>query len=158
MNTIGGRIKSLRVKKGLSAQALGDIIGRSKSNISGYETGKYDPSASTVISLCKYFGVSADWLLTGENVHKSEREGDKPPRSHFEVYCDGIQLTESEADLVAMYRLIDGADRQTVFDLTKLKYEQKTGEKVSTYSTYSDTKEPEKNGPENGGKAVNGTD
>lgn len=101
MNTIGERIKSLRAEKGLSTQELGNIVGRSKSNISGYETGKYEPSAQTIISMCKYFGVSADWLLTGVTVQKTEQ-------------CDGEPLSEAEADLVAMYRLISAEDRKTI--------------------------------------------
>lgn len=156
MNTIGERIKSLRVGNGLSAQALGDIVGRSKSNISGYETGKYDPSASTVISLCEYFGVSADWLLTGADVQKSERPEAEPPRSRFEVYCDGEQLNEVEADLVAMFRLIGEKEREISFDFVTGLYEKATGEKGSTYSTYTDTSRQQKSDPEDGKKSTHG--
>jgi len=154
MNTIGARIKSLRVEKGLSAQALGDIVGRSKSNISGYETGKYDPSASTVISLCDYFGVSADWLLTGAEVQKSERTEAEPPRSRFEVYCDGEQLNETEADLVAMFRLIGAKEREISFDFVTGLYEKATGEKGSVYATYTDTSGQQKSEPTSGGKSA----
>ncbi len=157
MNSIGERIKSLRLGKGLSAQALGNIIGRSKSNISGYETGKYDPSASTVISLCEYFGVAADWLLTGLNVQKPEQAEHLPPRSRFDVYCDGVPLTEEEADLVAMYRLLDAPDRKTVFDIAKLKYQQKTGEEISIYSTYFDENEMQKSAPDDDDNTASGT-
>lgn len=149
MNTIGERIKSLRVERGLSAQALGDIVGRSKSNISGYETGKYDPSASTIIALCKYFGVSADWLLTGTAVQKSEHNETNSPSSRFKVYCDGEQLKEAEADLVAMFRLIGEKEREISFDFVTGLYEKATGEKASIYSTYIDTHEPQNGGPQN---------
>lgn len=53
-----------------------------------------------------------------------------------------------------MYRLVPDADKRTIFDLTKLKYEQATGEKVSTYSTYSDTTETQKSAPGDDGKAA----
>ncbi len=157
MNTIGERIKFLRMEKGLSAQALGDIIGRSKSNISGYETGKYDPSASTVISLCEYFGVAADWLLTGMDVHKSEQEEFDHPRLRFEVYCDGQPLTEEEADLVAMFRVLDAKSREYAFDSVTMLYEKATGEKVSTYSTYIDTSEQQKSAPDDDDNTASGT-
>ena len=29
----------------------------------GYEKGEYDPSTATLIKLCRYFNVSADYLL-----------------------------------------------------------------------------------------------
>lgn len=150
MSNMGERIKSLRTGKGLSIRELGGIIGRSNSNISGYETGKFEPSASTVVSLCQYFDVSADWLLTGINGQKLEQEEIPDPLPRFEVYCDGLPLSETEADLVAMYRLISSEDRKTIFDLTTLKYEQATGERGSVYSTYTDTNARQKSGYDEG--------
>ncbi len=147
MNTIGERIKFLRVKEGLSAQALGDIVGRSKSNISGYETGKYEPSSSTVISLCKHFGVTADWLLTGTSGQISERPESEASHSRFEIYCDGRQLDEVEADLVAMFRLLDEKSREYAFDSMSMLYEKATGEKASIYSTYSVISSQQKSAP-----------
>jgi Predicted transcriptional regulators len=155
VNTIGERIKFLRVKEGLSAQALGDIVGRSKSNISGYETGKYEPSASTVISLCKHFGVTADWLLTGANDQILEQSESEASHSRFEVYCDGRQLNEVEADLVAMFRLLDDKSREYAFDSMSMLYEKATGEKASIYSTYSDTSSQQKSAPDGDDEAAN---
>lgn len=70
--------------------------------------------------------------------------------------CDGVPLAESEADLIAMYRLVPDADKQTIFDIAKLKYEQSTGEKVSIYSTYSDTSKKQKDAPVDDGKIASG--
>ena len=51
MKSIGDRIKMLRKAANLTQSQLGELIGKSKGNISGYENGTYDPSASTIIEL-----------------------------------------------------------------------------------------------------------
>jgi transcriptional regulator with XRE-family HTH domain len=66
MNTIGERIKYLRKLQGLTTEQLADVIGMKKGSVSSYENNRYDPSAKTIVSICKQFDVSADWLLTGE--------------------------------------------------------------------------------------------
>jgi transcriptional regulator with XRE-family HTH domain len=147
--TVGERIKARRNELKMTMKNVTAASGVKSGSLSEMENDKYLPSAQNLLALSRALNCSVDWLLTGKEYRKSEG---------VPLICDGVPLTESESDLIAMYRLIPDADKQTVFDITKLKYEQTTGEKVSIYSTYSDTKEPEKNGPENGGKAVNGTD
>ena len=45
---------------------LGDVIGFAESTISQYETGKRSPDFETLLKLGEYFGVSVEYLLTGE--------------------------------------------------------------------------------------------
>lgn len=52
-----------------------------------------------------------------------------------------MTLSETEADLVAMYRILDARDKEHAFDMVTLLYEKATGEKASVYSTYTDTNE-----------------
>lgn len=66
METIGTRIKNLRISKGLTLEYVSKSIGKSKGNISSYENNKYEPSAQTIISLATLFNVSTDYLLTGK--------------------------------------------------------------------------------------------
>jgi hypothetical protein len=66
--------------------------------------------------------------------------------------CDGVPLSEDEADLIAMYRLLDDRNKEDVFDLVNLKYEKMTGERSSTYSTYSDTNKQQKSDSDEGFK------
>ena len=57
------RLKELRMSKNLSQKDLGKIIGTTYSAISYWENGINEPKISYVIALCKYFGVTADYLL-----------------------------------------------------------------------------------------------
>ena len=57
------RVKELRTAKGISQKELGRAIGTTYSAISYWEKGINEPKISYVIALCKYFEVSADYLL-----------------------------------------------------------------------------------------------
>lgn len=131
-------IKSLRAEKGLSQSQLAKEVGVSTGNIGDWEIGRSKPGYVALVALSRYFGVPSDYLL-GLTGDRNQKKGEP-------LVCDGEPLSEAEADLVAMYRLISAEDRKTIFDLTTLKYEQSTGERGSVYSTYTDTNEPPKNG------------
>ncbi len=57
------RLKELRLAKGVSQKELGKIIGATYSAISYWENGTNEPKMSYIVALCKYFEVSADYLL-----------------------------------------------------------------------------------------------
>lgn len=58
----------LRDQEGLSQQAIGDLIGVSRSAVNGYEKGKSYPVADKLLKLARHFKVSVDYLLTGEKL------------------------------------------------------------------------------------------
>lgn len=57
------RLKELRLARGLSQKELGAKIGTTYSAISFWENGVNEPKISYVIALCKFFDVTADYLL-----------------------------------------------------------------------------------------------
>lgn len=57
------RIKELREEKGLSQAQLAAELGLNQRTISNYETGILEPNIQTIKKLCKYFNVTADYLL-----------------------------------------------------------------------------------------------
>ena len=62
--SIQEKLKDLRVGKGLSLEELAKETGLSKSALGSYERNDYkDISHTAIISLAKYYGVSADYLL-----------------------------------------------------------------------------------------------
>ena len=65
---IGQRIKTLRIEKGLTQEALGEKLGLDKGTVSKMERGENAPTAKTLIAIKKLFGVSTDWILTGEGL------------------------------------------------------------------------------------------
>ena len=63
MELFGLRLKTLRQGKDLTQKQLADKLDVVKSSVSGYEQNTIYPSVEVLIKLCKYFDVSADYLL-----------------------------------------------------------------------------------------------
>lgn len=60
------RIKELRKKLKLTQTEFGNRIGVKGNTITGYETGIRSPSEAVIVSICREFNVSENWLRTGE--------------------------------------------------------------------------------------------
>ena len=63
---IGGRIKELRLEKGLSQMQLSKLIGVSQKAVDYWERSVNEPKASYIIALVKVFEISFDEFF--ENV------------------------------------------------------------------------------------------
>lgn len=63
MNKFAERLKELREEKNISQMELGVLTGISQSAIGRYELKERMPTIDNVISLCKFFGVTSDYLI-----------------------------------------------------------------------------------------------
>jgi len=63
MELFGLRLKALRLNKNLTQEQLGDKLGIVGGSVSGYEKGTIYPSVEVLIEICKYFDVSANYML-----------------------------------------------------------------------------------------------
>ena len=63
MSTFGAKIRSLRENLELSQQEVSSQIGCSSKVLSNYELDKREPDFETLIKLCDFFNVTADYLL-----------------------------------------------------------------------------------------------
>ena len=61
--TFGEKIRLLREEKELNQTELGRAVNMTQRKISYMECGKYEPGMDDLIALCRYFHVSADYLL-----------------------------------------------------------------------------------------------
>lgn len=59
----GERIRNLREDRDLTQSELGAQVNMTQRKISYIERGKYEPSIDDIVSLCKFFDVSSDYLL-----------------------------------------------------------------------------------------------
>lgn len=57
------RIRALREDKDLNQTQLGKIMNMSQRKISRLETGESEPTTDEIISFCRFYKVSADYIL-----------------------------------------------------------------------------------------------
>lgn len=63
MSMVYKNIRSIREDSDLTQQHLADMLNISQNTYSQYETGKIEWTASTLVKIADYFGVSVDYLL-----------------------------------------------------------------------------------------------
>ena len=61
--TFGEKLKLLREENELSQTELGKAVNMTQRKVSYMENDKYEPSIEDLKALCRYFNVSADYLL-----------------------------------------------------------------------------------------------
>lgn len=57
------RLCEIRKKKGLSQKKVAEILGIPQQQYSRYENGKFEIPVRYIITLCRFYGISSDWLL-----------------------------------------------------------------------------------------------
>lgn len=71
---IGRRIANLMIEDGLTYGKLADAIGCTPCTISHWTNGDTTPTTAILYELCRYFDVSADWILGLSNIKKKWKE------------------------------------------------------------------------------------
>lgn len=97
------KLRELRKRTGITMKDLGEAIGLAESTISHYETGKRQPDYETLLKLGEFFGVSVDYLLTGDESKKAptpEGEREIDDRKMKAAFLGGLAdgLSEEEID------------------------------------------------------------
>lgn len=62
-NKFSQKLYELRKEKKMKQSDLGKAIGVSTRSISHYESGERECDFDTLIKICKFFGVSSDFML-----------------------------------------------------------------------------------------------
>ena len=65
-DTPGARLRAFRTDRGLTGQALAEALDATKSTISYWEAGRTELPRAICLALETLFGVSSQWLATGE--------------------------------------------------------------------------------------------
>ena len=87
---IGQRIKIARIKKGITQEAVSDIIDVTPAHMSNIETGKTKVSLPTLIAIANALSVSVDTLLC-DNVLASKVIFEKEAKELFKD-CDEYEV------------------------------------------------------------------
>lgn len=139
-------LRELRSKKGVTQVELAKAIGVSNGNVGDWERGRSKPGYEALVALARYFEIDAGRLL------------ELPPLPSNPPTCDGVPLSQLEADFLAMFRLLPPDAREEIFDLVHFKYKRIVEEKKgSIYSTYFDGSDDGKSGPAGSREARDGT-
>lgn len=81
---IGKRIKKIRLRKGLSQEKFGEIIGVKKAAISKIENGENSLSKRNLETICYKFNINEDWIKTGLGDIFVAQSKDNEIRAFFE--------------------------------------------------------------------------
>ena len=57
------RLRVIRTKKGYSQMDIAEVLDMQQQQYSRYETGQNEIPVRHIITLCKFYSISADWLL-----------------------------------------------------------------------------------------------
>lgn len=68
--SFGERIRNLREDADLNQSQLGQAVHMTQRKISYIECGKYEPGIDDIVAFCKFFKVSADYLLGLTDIRK----------------------------------------------------------------------------------------
>ena len=63
MVPLGKKLKELRINKGVTQKQIAEYLGIAPNSLQQFEYDKVNPSYENLIKLCRYFNVSADYLL-----------------------------------------------------------------------------------------------
>ena len=63
-------LKNIRKKRNLNQQKVAMDLNISREALSYYENGKREPSLSLLVDMSRYFNVSINYLITGEEFQK----------------------------------------------------------------------------------------
>lgn len=78
---IGAKIRSLRVKKKMTQEELGDLLGLKHNSISAIERGVNSFDANTIYSITKIFGIKVDELYPHFDNEQSDSTKEMPDLS-----------------------------------------------------------------------------
>ena len=105
----GETLKNLREIKGITQKDLGKILGVSRATIAGYETKNHQPDYEKLETLSRFFDVSIDFLLTGEESFHIERM--KRPMINEKVL---------DTEVIKVYKTLPPEAKQDVLKYLKL--------------------------------------
>lgn len=63
-------LKNIRKQRNLNQQKVAMDLNISREALSYYENGKREPSLSLLVAMSKYYNVSINYLITGEEFQK----------------------------------------------------------------------------------------
>lgn len=86
----GKKLYELRKQKGLTQEELAEILYVSRTAISKWESGRGFPNIESLKSISKYFSVSLDQLISGEEILEIAGSDSKEKQNHLRDLIFGL--------------------------------------------------------------------
>jgi transcriptional regulator with XRE-family HTH domain len=158
MDTVGSRIKSIRLDQNLNQKEFCNKIKLGQSRLSEIESNKNKPSFDTLLSIKDVFGVSIDWIISGsEYSNDSNSSLSEDEKELLEKYRSGLEpifdkdikrlsgeigrLNDQEHDLLLKYRKLNTIEQDDIYDNVCWKYDRLLQKKMSSGSKNGKDKE-----------------
>lgn len=77
---VAKRLKMLRESRGLTLQAIADVLGIPKTTYAHYEKSENEPKISILVKISQFYGITVDWLLGAGEYAKTS-----PPEDRWET-------------------------------------------------------------------------
>ena len=90
--TIGQKLKSLRVKQGLTQKDLADQLHVTFQTVSKWENDENEPDISTLKELAKLYDCSIDYLLSEDDVEEEKKEEVSPVTKTVIVHQNALHV------------------------------------------------------------------
>ena len=84
------KIQELRKKKGLTQEELAEVLFVSRTAISKWESGRGYPNIDSLKAIAKFFGVTIDQLLSGDELLTIAEEDAKKTENHLRDLVFGL--------------------------------------------------------------------
>ena len=110
------RIKELRKKAGLTQTQLASILCTSQANLSGWESGRWEPDAAALAKMADFFNVSIDYILGRDSVLSSADSN--------MATC----LSDRELRLISVFRSLLPAMQESILGIVENLAAQSGGE------------------------------
>lgn len=122
--TINERLFGLLEERHISQKDFAEAVGVNSRNVSSWRTRGSDPPADLICKIADFFGVSVEWLLSGDNrsrspiVNNGSVSGNVGPNSGTVYVVNGGErvLSAECAELVRVYESLDVRDRIRLLD------------------------------------------
>jgi len=101
MNKMGSRIKQKRLEKGLTCEALGQILNVQKSAVSKWERGAVENISQTKIKeMAKLFQCSPSWLMGYDDVKTTDPKEIEKALELYEKYKNAIPQVQDAVEVL----------------------------------------------------------
>ena len=84
------KLQELRKQKGITQEQLAQMLSVSRTAISKWESGRGYPNIDSLVAIAKFYSVTVDELLSGDEILTIAQENEKKQRSYLNDLLFGI--------------------------------------------------------------------